>query len=188
MSLIPSVENILAVYNGRRDWHYREGMAWYDERHALACTLDPANPSQAAAVIAVLSPNTPWSRNEKLARQGYADGYLGSVTFGNNVAKANRILSGEPAENVVRGPKVTAFWQAIADPTNPSALVPIDRHAFDIAVGQRCDDKSRGMGKKRYMQFVNCYRDAATYQGVGVSQLQAVTWLVWRDAIGVTNG
>lgn len=188
----PNSARIVDVWRQATVSELVEGMEWYRDAHALAVKLDPANPSQAAGVIAALSPMMAWGQNVNLAVRAYADGKASGALF-TNVAKANRILAGESADAVLGGDKVRAFWGVIADPS--SDAVVIDRHAFDIAVGRVTNNESRyALGRKGvYESFARAYVRAAktiareTGMDVSASQVQAVTWTVWRRLKGLAD-
>lgn len=188
----PNSARIVDVWRQATVSELVEGMDWYRDAHALAVRLDPADPSQAAGVIAALSPMMAWGQNVNLAIRAYADGKA-SGALSASVAKADRILSGERAADVLGGDKVRAFWGVIADPT--SNAVVVDRHAFDIAVGRVTNNESRGaLGRKGvYVAFSNAYVRAArviareTGMDVSPSQVQAVTWTVWRRLKGLAE-
>lgn len=185
--LTPTVANVLAVYRGAFENHVVEGLSWYADRHTEALALDPENVYRAAAVIAALSPRTPWARNVALAARVYVEGKA-SGTLGASCAKADRCFSGEsPAEVFKTSTKVRNFWLNIADPTGDG--VTIDRHAFDIAVGMVTDDKARAQlnRKGEYERFADVYREAARIVGISPAQLQAITWVAWREAIGIVE-
>lgn len=183
----PSVENVLSIYNRASLANYRDGMEWYNDAHNFAASLD-SDISRSAAVIAVLSPNASWTANKTLAIRAYANMSGEGLGFANKVSKVNRLFAGESPETVVSGPKVTSFYSTILDPTNPDAIPTIDRHAFDIAIGMRTDEKSRGLlGRKgMYMAFADVYRTAASIIGIGAPQVQAVTWMEWRSIHNIT--
>lgn len=197
MSLIPGVQNILNIYRTATDQDIIDGTEWYEKARRLAIHLDPNDPARAAAVIAVVSPITPWGRNVWLASEAYRMHAAGEdvatllPTLKGNARKAQRILNGEDPATVVGGLKVTAFWLTIADPTNSHAVV-VDRHAYDIAVGQVTNDdiRSKGIGTpKRYAALADCYFEAAETlskelgQVVLPSTVQAVTWTAWRRSM-----
>lgn len=181
---LPVVENILAVFAQATVAELDEGLSWYDDAHSLAKRLDPANPSQAAGVLAALSPMMPWGRNVQLAVRAYEDGEATGALKG-SLAKANRILAGESADVVLGGDKVRSFWKVIADPTDTGVV--IDRHAFDIAVGCVTNNASRGALTRKgvYARFCAAYNEAAETLGYSPSQVQAVTWTVWRRLKGL---
>lgn len=188
----PNSARIVDVYRQATVQELTEGMDWYKDAHALAVKLSPESPKHAAGAIAALSPLMSWGQNVNLAVRAYADG-TASGTFFKNVAKANRILAGEEPENVLGGSKVLAFYGVIADPS--SDAVVIDRHAFDIAMGKVTNNETRhALGRiSVYRSFAKAYIRAAktisedTGMDVLASQVQAVTWTVWRRLKGLTD-
>ena len=184
----PSVDNVLAVYNNSTAANLRVGLTWYMDAHNFAKTLDPENVARAAGIIAALSPMSPWDNNKNKAAQLYRQRSGINIGLKTNVEKALRIYNGEFPEDVLKGDKVTAFYRTILHPNGDIDPV-IDRHAFDIAVGQRTDNKARqSLARKGiYSQFANVYRDAAKVAGIGSAQMQAVTWVTWRETHGVAT-
>lgn len=186
----PNSARIVDVWRQATVSELVEGMDWYKDAHALAVRLSPNDPASAAGVIASLSPMMSWGQNVNLAVRAYADGKASGALF-SNVAKANRILAGERPEDVLGGDKVRAFYGVIADPTSDAVVV--DRHAFDIAVGRVTNNESRqALGRKGvYGSFERAYVRAAkaisaeTGMDVSASQVQAVTWTVWRRLKGL---
>lgn len=179
--MIPSTRRITALYRQATPEQLADGLDWYQDAHSLALALDPANVERAAGVIAALSPRVHWNINVKLAVRAYADGQA-SKCMPMSANKANAILGGADVAKTLKGPKTVAFAQVIADPTDPHAVV-IDRHAMSVAIG-RCatDDDYTVLGLKGvYEQFADAYRRAARIIGVSPSQVQAVTWVVWRE-------
>ncbi len=178
--LEPDPRKIIALFRSATSEELAEGMAWYADAHSIALALDPQSPARAAGTLAALSPRLDWLQNVKLAARTYAEG-AASGTLGDNCRKANAILSGAAPEDTLSGPKVRAFYAAIADPTDSNAVV-IDRHAFDIAIGHVTSDETRAvLGRKGvYERFADAYRKAARILGVAPSQVQAVTWVAWR--------
>jgi hypothetical protein len=189
---IPRVENVLAVYNGASAHALREGISWYTDAHnyaILLCMNYDISVAQAAGIIAALSPMNGWENNKRKATQLIRQNNGEGCGLLRNVAKAEAILFGgfdiDPLD-ILGGDKVRAFYQTILDPT--ADIVPvIDRHAFDIAVGERTDERRRGaLGRKGvYGQFADVYREAARIVGIGAPQMQAITWVAWREALGI---
>lgn len=182
--LHPSVANILRVYRSATDAQLMTGLRWYDDAHSLALALDPTNPARAAGVIAALSPMVRWNVNVRLAVRAYADG-VASGGLSTSCAKANRILAGEAPLDVLKGNKVRAFYLNMLAPSDPSGGVTVDRHAFDVAVGRVTDGGTRAILAKNgmYQFFADLYHEAARIAGVGSAQMQAVTWVVWRETM-----
>lgn len=184
----PSVENVLSVYNSASADALRDGLSWYLDAHNFAKILDPENVARAAGIIAALSPMNGWENNKNKAALLYRQNGDGdNVGLKTNVAKAIRIYNGEAPLDVLRGDKVRAFYETILNPYSAEATPVIDRHAFDIAVGERTDDKTRGMlaRKGMYESFASVYRESARITGIGSAQIQAVTWVAWREIHGI---
>lgn len=186
----PNSARIVEVFQQATEDERRDGINWYREAHSIASKLDPANVERAAGIIAALSPMMPWDRNIHLAHRTYLDGSA-SGALGANVVKANRIFNGEAPLDVLSGDKVRNFFQCIAEPS--SDAVCIDRHAFDIAVGKVTNNDSRAqLGRKGvYETFAKAYVRAARTLSklygthISPSEVQAVTWVVWRRLKGL---
>lgn len=189
--LKPTVDNILPVYRAARPEHIAAGLAWYADARTFALSIANGDLLKGAGVIAALSPQTSWTQNMTLASRAFVDGFASGQT-GANVTKANRVLNGEDEHEVLgfwgnrrSGNKVRNFFRNIVDPTGPE--VTIDRHAFDIAVGEETDNVTRRQldRKGQYDAFADVYRQAAKHVGIAPAQLQAITWIVWREAKGL---
>lgn len=211
-TLTPTVRNVTRMFRQSSPDQRAAGVEWYGRAHRLAVELADSLPTdhahygdieRAAAVIAVLSPRERWETNVKLARLAYSFSFeahshdvvqsqarflAGVRTLGNNARKAWRLLAtNEPTDEIVSGPKVTAFWRTIANPLDPFAVV-VDRHALAVAVGRRVTDAEHTAlsSGRRYEQACDVYRRAAVilareYGPMGPSTVQAVTWTVWRE-------
>lgn len=177
------VQNILDVYARATDEHKAAGMAWYDNANSLALELSPNDVWRGAGVIAAFSPVCPWSRNVKLARNAFETGIASGHTKA-MCSIAQRILDGEHPLDVMNGDKTRAFTAAIADPAN-STIATIDRHAHDIAMGVKHADNDRKIGKVVFRTMSAAYVEAASILGIGVAQVQAITWVAWRDVHGI---
>lgn len=181
MTYEPHVSNVLAVYNAATADHLREGLSWYLDAHNFARILDP-NVPRAAGVIAALSPMNHWDTNKRAAVKVYENGTaLGTHTISNET-KADAILAGANPLDILKGNKVRAFYSTILDPQGYSIPV-IDRHAFDIAIGEATNDKERGTLSRKgmYEKFAEVYIEAARIVGIGSPQMQAITWVCWRE-------
>lgn len=178
--------HIVNTWHQATETEVYDGLNWYGEARRLAEFLDPEDPRKAAAVIAVLSPITNWDRNIELAVCAFEGRPLGCLS--NNAAKAKRILAGEDPDLVVRGSKVRAFWRAITDPSDGSAVV-IDRHAIEVAHGKVMTDDQRDKllePKGAYQAACERYVYAAELLSAELGytvtpvDVQAVTWVAWR--------
>jgi len=193
----PSVANVLAVYNGATADNVRWGLMWYPAAHSAALRMGGGRAHHLirnAGIIAALSPMNGWNNNLRKAAQVVSlrgritveKGKPNGIGLGNNVAKAIAIYNGADPLDVLNGDKVRAFYRTIVDPTGDIDPV-IDRHAFDIAVGEKTDDKRRGIlsHKGVYHEFAAVYREAARIAGIGSAQMQAITWVQWRESLGI---
>jgi hypothetical protein len=178
---------ILTTYFSASREEITAGKTWYADAMALATTLahtaDDTRPmvtvDMVAGVIAALSPLTPWERNKELAIRAVVE-HQATGTLGNSTRNANRILAGEPTREVLKSDKVWNFYLCI---TGDPDAVCIDRHAWEVFEGKRYADKERPkVTPRRYRKAAMAYREAAHALTLQPSELQAITWLVWRRA------
>lgn len=195
--LSPSAADILAVFEQATPADYSEGMEWYIAAHNW-CRAQAKGRSHLirrnAGIVAALSPMNGWNNNKAKAQELISlrariiveKGKPNGIGLGDNVAKAIAIYNGADPLDVLSGNKVRAFYSTILDPFG-TPPVTVDRHAFDIALGQRTNDKARGiLGRKGvYEAFANAYVEAATIAGIGNAEMQAVTWVAWRRIHGI---
>lgn len=174
-------ENVVACFDAATDAEREAGMNWYNEAYRFALSLD-SNVWRAAGVIAALSVQKEWSLNMRLAERAYATGKV-TGNFSTMNAQGQRILDGEHPMDVLGGDKVRAFCAAIAT-DGMSDIAVIDRHAHDIAMGRVFSDATRKIGKRLYRVMAMHYGEAAKEVGVSVNQIQAVTWVRWRNVKG----
>lgn len=156
-----------------------QGRDWYQTAHDLAEIVGHGDVRKGAGLIAVLSQNTGWDRTVNLANScagGACAGHMSAV-----LDKVAAILAGtDPADVLPEGKKTMHFFRNILDPTDP-VPVTIDRHAHDIAVGERYGNGARGLNSlKRYAILAEAYRVAADRLGELPCVVQAVTWVYWR--------
>ena len=193
----PQVSNILAVFNGATADNIRFGLQWYVIAHNAALSMGGGRAwhlERNAGIIAALSPMNGWTNNVRKAREvvslrgriNVEKGKPNGIGIGDNVAKAIAIYKGGDPLEILKGDKVTAFYRTIVDPTGDIDPV-IDRHAFDIAVGEQTNDKRRGILSRKgvYHEFAQAYRSAAAIAGIGAPQMQAITWVQWRESVGI---
>jgi len=180
------VENIKAVYRQAYPHQHIAGMEWYEVANSLCQGWSKkynVTFEQAAGVLAGISPRLAWNLNVAYCERILATG-TAPIMHG-TLAKVRRILAGEHPADVLGGRKVMSFYANIVSPQFDTH-VTVDRHAFDIAVGKVGDDKSRKVldRKGMYEYVADAYRAAAGDLGVAPCQVQAVTWVVWRDSKG----
>lgn len=181
----PRAANIERVFRSATADQLTAGMSWYADAHGAAASLDPASPDRAAGVIAALSPQMSWPRNLELAARMYADGRLDGGALGRSIDRATAIYHGAAPLDILRGPKTRAFFQLIANPGDRDTVC-IDRHAIDVAVGERLSAQDREAryplaNHGWYERFADAYRQAARRLGVTPAVVQATTWVAQVD-------
>lgn len=141
---------------------------------------------QGAGLLAALSVQKSWPENTKLARRFLAGEPIGHMAGPTRAAL--RILAGENPAEVLTGHKTASFFTCIAEPDNPTAVV-IDRHAHDIAAGEPFGSSDRGLSNAaRYNSLAEAFRYAAMQTPYSPSELQAITWCVWRERFSLGQG
>ena len=184
------VENILSVFDRATPNDITEGSFWYNAANALAWELDPFKPWQGAAVIASLSPRLRWDKNAMYARMAYnLKGYdVAEVanyipTLNNSRVKALRMVNGEHWTNVLgNGLKTNAFMDNILNPYT-SERVTVDKHAFNIACGERTG-YNVVIKDKDYREVEAAYRTVGNIVNLPAHTVQAITWVAWRNLSG----
>lgn len=186
---VPMTRNINRVFRSASAEQIAAGADWYVDANLVAKNFAAAHNltvEQTAGIIAALSPLNSWGNNINLAARLIDAGGLTAGYLSNGLNKANAILAGEDPETLLTSNKVGAFYAAIvtAGKTNK---VTVDRHAHDIAVGERYSDDSRpSIGNKLYREIEAAYIRSAKIlskeTGIDLSavQVQAITWITWR--------
>lgn len=175
------VSNIIVAYNRATPDQILKGSVWYRTAHELAFVISGGNVRAGAGVIAALSPQKAWNYNVKLATESFTNNEArGHVK--DACGKAERIMLGEDPLGVLpEDSKTWNFFRCIADPEDAEAVV-IDRHAFDIAIGETLGNADRGLSnKRRYATIAHAYREAARQLNILPQVLQAITWTVQID-------
>lgn len=197
MEIEDYAQNIEAVIARATKLQVHEGMTWYQSAHYAATLCASRGKARGeslarrtrawAGVLAALSPNVGWERNLSLALRAAHKGFCDGGTYGANCDKANRIINGEDPEDVLSGPKVTAFFRLIADPTNDTDVC-VDRHAAHIAWGEIVPDAERENRLRRQKgaertKIINAYKLVAYRRGILPSQAQAIAWVRHRSEL-----
>jgi hypothetical protein len=158
--------------------HYREageerrlsGEAWYRESRHHARRIARATGvtlSQAAGVIAALSPRMRWGANVALAEELCAGREVRGV-FGNNLRKAERILDGERPLDVLGGDKVRAFYRAIMG--DGEAVV------LDVWMMRAAGWVKPTLTSTEYQALASSLTAAARRVGLNPADFQAIVW------------
>ena len=172
------------------------GRNWYGAAFAFAESLAAKHGlhvNTCAGVIAALSPNNKWSRNlidsEALIDAHLAGRELPKVcTFTFNKAKAIAILGAladvATISAILSGQKVIAFFRSIVN----LGGVCVDGHAYAIWYGKRIPlPQVPAISAKLFARIQLAYTKvskksfALIGQSLTPTELQAVTWTVYRD-------
>lgn len=176
------VGNVIRVWRLSSPDQMQVGRAWYRTAHSIAKMVADGDVRKGAGLLAALSPQTEWFANIELAADAFENG-APSGHFQDALRKARRILAGEdPAEVLPMQRKTGHFYQCILEPRH-STVVCVDRHAHDVAVGERYGSRNRGLDATgRYNLIALVYRTAAARLGELPQTVQAVTWVTWKES------
>lgn len=178
------VENILAVWESATVEQREIGMGWYQDAQGICedfAKVHGVTPEVAAGVFAALSPQNGYGANIALARRFLASG--GTMTTGYlsvGLDKAREIYAGGDIETILKGRvgfKTLNFFASIVSGGQDG--VCIDRHAACLAWGER--RKTVALTERQYQEMVDAYTLAAWTVGITPAEMQAVTWVVWRN-------
>ena len=169
-----SVSDILSTFDRATPSDVEAGTRWYDEAGEIAASLPGVTFEQGCAIIAHLSPRTPWARN--------VAGAIHFVTHNDRMegildANYQRALSSlefaDPSASF-NGPKTARFYWNILGIRD---VVTIDVWAARV-VGVTEKQLSR-VGV--YDALEAAYQDAARQRGVDPATMQASCWVVQRN-------
>ena len=202
--------NILGVACIATPEQFTKGMNWYPQCHDTLTELSrrsDIDTTHIGAVFSALSPNNKIDRNHADAERmcmAYASGdedwrETTVCTYNPNRDKAVKIIEERHLSGVddllaiLNGQKTRSYFLCCLEMFDHPEAVCIDGHAKNIYYGQRhglTSDKSN-IGKLEYKTISKAYREAADafselrHETVTASQLQAITWTVWRDIHGI---
>lgn len=195
-------KRIIKQFNASSPESIEAGYNWYDQAGFIANHI--ANKfnvpySKVCGVIAALSPATNWVQNVADASnlvyawsQGLDCDKIVVTTYGNNKKKAIRILGSNGSHaykvsEIILGnsktSKTHSFFMNIY--SHSPEYVTIDRHAFRIAVNSMKADEIC-ITEKRYRSMAEAYKIAAKKLKLEPKQLQAITWISFREHLPVT--
>jgi len=181
---------LLHLYHQALPVEKAQGGEWYFRTHAICHALAReagVSTDTACGVFAALSPSNRLLSNIRdtrkvlaAARDDRAADSFKVSTFHNNKVKALMIArTGDPLA-YLRGPKVTAFFHNISNPSSPE-FVTVDGHMVNAV-----NNVNRGVRQADelltgdYGRIADAVKHAAYLSDVLPNQLQAVVWLVWK--------
>lgn len=187
--------HILAVFFSANAAERLKGEQWYADALRFCFEVSQAtglSVSTVAGVVAALSPNNKWTRNQQDAEsicKAFSAGTVDDAAavkvaaFHANKHKALQILTGSDPLDVLGGLKVRAFYNCILG--NPAVCV--DGHAYAIWLGSYIPTtKTPKLSPKLYGSITAAYSQAAqtinsvTGSSYSAAQVQAITWTVWQ--------
>lgn len=173
------VSNILEVWGRATDANREDGAQWYLLAGTIVADLAAAHGvtlEQSAAVVAHLSPRTPWARNVAGAAAVLAGVTMAGLMPANR-ARAEAAMADAAPLSTLKGPKTRSFAaNMLGDPD----AVTVDVWALRVALGVRPDLELLISRKGVYDAIADCYRIAAARVGVTPATMQATTWIVAR--------
>lgn len=182
-------DRVIATWHRASDLQRESGGRWYRLAPLLCGDIGEGDVRFGAAVLAALSPQTPWILNVSFALEYGATGDVESGWVnGQRRTQLQRIeaarLAGSDPVSAIKGRKIRAFAETLAAGWETSDRhVVIDVWALSVAVGRKATEEDQKSLKHvgAYDALQHAYRVAADRLGVSVADLQAVTWLVARD-------
>lgn len=179
--------NIIAFYLDAPEDTQRAGAVWYQLEHErvrdLSARWGLPVPNLACAAAAI-SPGMRWewvpAYLEALRQNPEAKVPTYSKEFARRAVRCMR-PDADPWP-IISGPKVTAFARLLAEPSGDAVVV--DGHAWNICRQER--HALRGGNVPAAARVTaRRYRVAAAELDLYPHQVQATTWIHWRDAWGV---
>jgi hypothetical protein len=158
-----------------REWY---GSAKKEIEKLAADTLQSLE--TCAGVVAVLSPMVEWSVNLKAARRFVkSKGKVRGAGFAGNYRKARSVLKGDLS--VIRGPKVSRFYETLLDPSYPEPVIDTQMiAAFYKGKAYRDDFKVVSQSEKRLEPIRQAVKDLAAERGEKVGAVQAQIWITFK--------
>lgn len=173
------VDNILLWWERATPEQRSDGLTWYQRNSDLL--LDIAHETEhsfrsVVGAVAAVSPMVNW--DSVIARLPGWICYEESIPgFKRNIDKARLILETNDV-SLVKGPKCTAFFINLLQPTNPWP-VTIDRHA--AGVWANGDKTERKLTPSLLRRIAEDYRTAGDELHILPNQVQAVTWVAFKS-------
>lgn len=177
------IRRILSVFDAATASDIEAGAQWYgsaigDILTAMALASGHSV-ERCAAVIAHLSPRTPWGRNTAgawLTITGEDARSIGCI--GANVDRAEAAMVADVPLATVNGPKTSRFARNLLGDRD---AVTVDVWAARVALGASDDVEAVLRRAGVYEALETAYQLAAARRGVDPATMQATTWVVARN-------
>ncbi|MGH3197477.1 MAG: DUF7178 family protein [Streptosporangiaceae bacterium] len=176
--------NITAAFRAATPEQVAHGRQWCPVAHNLAVITGGGDVRKGAGMLAALSAQRPWEVNVGLAEDA-ANGDLHGHTEA-VLAEVRVIMEGaDPAEVLPMEMKPGRFYRCMVDPSAPDPVV-IDRHAHDVAAGERYGSRSRGPVQCQPLRDPGAGLPAGRARAGEIPQVvQAVVWVGQADQKGM---
>jgi hypothetical protein len=169
--------NIRAKARNLTEEHRALGSVWYVEAATFAQDLAESTGSgfnECAAIIAALSPRTSWKLNLKAAAACafYEPKPAGVIT--RNWHSAGAIRDGLGPEDVLRGPKVFAFWRNIVGDK--------ERVTIDVWALRTAGYEKSHLTPREYVEIERAFVAVAAEHNMAPRDFQAALWVLERGS------
>lgn len=188
-----TVNNILKYYNLSTDLQKSNGLKWYKEAYNFCLGISNKTGLEVyriIGVLAALSPQCSWDRNKEITYLFCVNKIDTGLHTSQQINKAYASLSANNPDEIFNlltkeGIKTSCFyWNILLHGMN-TGKATIDRHAIGISIQDPTNTApltdSLQMTKKQYDFFVTCYCKAAKKVNLLPQDLQAITWLTYRE-------
>ncbi len=178
-------ENIKVVFNNATKKQIKEGSTWYKNAYLFCNKLAKHHKIAVDKVIqlcAVFSPQAKWEVNKQILEE-FLLNKRSKFLSRFQIKRATEILNNQyHLLDVSKGQKVNSFYNSIKN-KGLGQDVCLDTHAINLATNKinTVAEKSKIWSSKRYKIFQESYCEVANELGVSPQQLQAITWVAWRE-------
>ena len=189
-----STDNLYLVYGKSFPSERKAGLQYYTNQHNRLARLAEGvqvDTEVAIGIFCALSPNNEENGNYRdvvAVMRAYVNGKkpedVKVSSYSANKVKAFRIAAGERPLDVLRGPKVVAFYLNTLDPSNRHA-VTVDGHMVNCWRGQVAPLKLVAGGPGRvtpaeHKLIIAGVKEVASNAGILPCQMQSTLWLTWK--------
>jgi hypothetical protein len=168
--------NLTHCFYQATDYQKQSGLLWYERANNAAQKIADnygLTLTQTAGIIAALSPRCKWERNLYDAQRLIKYGKNTSVGTTNiNKFRALAILRGESPAEILRGPKVTAFWKTILNPNTD--VVVTDTWHYRAATDT--DKTPSNIPPVQHSEIAQATKNLAQELNLLPCQVQAIVW------------
>lgn len=167
----------LALYDAASPETLTAGREWYPRARATAewfASIFGCSTETAAGVIAALSQREQWGRNLACAVLALS-GAASLPCMRHPASKALAIRNGASPLDVLRGPKIRAFYQAILGDASACVLDSWMLKAAGFPAGHKATTR-------QYVTLTAALREAASVRGESPAAFQAIVWCQIRGS------